>query len=263
MTISSEGAAHKIAQFPALRDNYGFLLHDPASGSTAAIDTPEVEPIVAALEENNWKLTHILNTHHHVDHTGGNQELKTKFPGVVVVGPRSEMRKIRGGVDVPVEGSDRILVGSLELDIIDVGGHTAGHIAYYSPVARACFVGDAIFPLGCGRMFEGTPPQFYSSLQRLMALPDETQLYCAHEYAEANAKFAATVELDNEALFERIDFIKELRANGQPTVPTTVSLEKRTNPFVRIEPARRALGLPLDAQPHDVFAEIRRRKDDF
>lgn len=261
--ICSEGAGHKIAQFPALRDNYGFLLHDPTSGATAAIDTPEVEPIVSALKENNWKLTHILNTHHHADHTGGNQELKAKYPGAVTVGPRSEMQKIRGGIDVPVEGADRVLVGSLELDVLDVGGHTMGHVAYYSSVARVCFVGDAIFCLGCGKMFEGTYPQFHASLQRLMDLPDETKLFCAHEYSEANAKFAATIETDNDDLFERIDEIKNLRSKGLPTVPTTVALEKQTNPFVRIEPVRKALGLSSDTQDHQVFAEVRRRKDEF
>ncbi|KAJ8605872.1 hypothetical protein CTAYLR_000568 [Chrysophaeum taylorii] len=262
-SIRSEGASFKIAQFGALRDNYGFLLHDPSSGATAAIDTPEVEPIVATLREHSWKLTHILNTHHHADHTGGNQELKTKYPGVVVVGPRSEQHKVRGGIDVPVEGTDRVLVGSLELDVIDVGGHTLGHVAYYSSVARSCFVGDSIFALGCGRMFEGTPEQFHKTLQRLMDLPDDTKLFCAHEYTEANAKFAATIETDNEDLLHRIDEIKADRAKGLPTVPTTVELEKRTNPFVRINAVRKALALPPDTPDHMVFAELRRRKDRF
>lgn len=261
--IKSQGAGHKIAQFAALSDNYGFLLHDPATGATAAIDTPEVDPIIDALREHNWRLTHILNTHHHADRTGGNQELKTKYPGAVVVGPRREMHRVRGGIDVPVEGSNHVLVGSLELDVLDVGSHTMGFVAYYSSVARACFVGDAIFPLGCGRVFDGSYEQFYHTLQRLMELPDETKLFCAHEYTEANAKFAATIETDNDELFERIEDIKKCRAQGLATVPTSVGLEKRTNPFVRIAAVRVALGLPKNLPEHEVFAEVMRRKDAF
>lgn len=261
--IISEGAGHKIAQFPALSDNYGFLLHDPATGSTAAIDTPEVDPIIAALHEHNWRLTHILNTHHHTDHTGGNQELKAQYPGAVVVGPRREMHLVRGGIDVPVEGSDRVLVGSLEVDILDVSGVTKCHVAYYSSVARACFVGDTIFALGCGRVIEGSYEQFHRTLQRLMDLPDETKLFCAHEYTEANAKFAATIETENDELFERIEDIKQRRAKDLPTVPTSVGLEKRTNPFVRIEAVRLALGLSKSLPDYEVFAEVRRRKDAF
>lgn len=258
----AEGEAYKIALFPARRDNYGFLLHDELSGATAAIDTPEVEPIVSVLEANDWKLTHILNTHHHFDHAGGNNELRRMYPDVLVAAPRREVSMI-GHVDVPVSHGDIIAVGSLEVEVLDVGGHTLGHVAYYSPVAHSCFVGDAIFVLGCGRMFEGTYDQFHASLQRIKALPPETELFCGHEYTEANAKFAATIETDNKELFDRIEAIKQLRAKGLPTVPTTVDLEQRTNPFIRLDAVRTALGLPDQTPDVEVFALVRQKKDSF
>jgi len=255
--------AMKVVQRPALKDNYAFLLHDEETGCTAAIDTPEVAPIVKALEENQWTLTHILNTHHHWDHTGGNVELCAKFPDVQIVAPKKEVAKTPPRVDVAVEHGDVVRVGSFEFQVVDVGGHTLGHVAYYSEAQGAAFVGDSIFAMGCGRMFEGDYDQFTASLKRLVALPDATVLYCAHEYTEANARFAVTVEPNNEDLRRRVDDVRAQRAADLPTVPTTVALEKATNPFVRFDAARKALNLPADASDVDVFTAVRKLKDNF
>lgn len=184
------------------------------------------------------------------------------YPGVIIAAPRTEVSRI-GHVDVPVSHGDIIAVGSLDIQVLDVGGHTLGHVAYYSPAARSCFVGDAIFALGCGRMFEGTYEQFHASLQRINALPPETELFCGHEYTEANAKFAATIEPNNKELFDRIEAIKQLRAKGHPTVPTTVGLEQRTNPFIRLDAVRTSLGLPDHTSDVEVFALVRQKKDAF
>ncbi|MFA7638873.1 MAG: hydroxyacylglutathione hydrolase, partial [Parvibaculum sp.] len=170
----------EIHQFPCLNDNYGYLVHEPSTGMTAAIDTPEVAPILAALTEKGWKLTHILNTHHHFDHAGGNTGLKEKT-GCVVIGPKGEKHKIPG-IDRAVGEGDVVELGAARARVIDVPGHTAGHIAYSFDEDRVAFVGDTLFALGCGRLFEGTPAQMWTSLGKLMALPDDTTVYCAHEY---------------------------------------------------------------------------------
>jgi len=251
-----------VHQFPCLNDNYGFLLHSEETGETAAIDTPEVAPILRELDRKGWRLTHILNTHHHFDHAGGNLELKEKTD-CTVIGPRDEASKIPG-LDRAVGDGDEVMFGGEVARVLGVPGHTAGHIAYHFPEQNLAFVGDTLFALGCGRLFEGTPAQMWTSLQRLMALPDETVVYCAHEYTQANARFALSVEPDNEALRMRARAIDEKRRKGQPTVPTTIGLEKATNPFLRPASAdlQRTVGLE-GADLVDVFARTRQLKDSF
>ena len=252
----------QVHQFPCLNDNYGYLVHDPQTGVTATIDTPEVAPINAALEEMHWKLTHILNTHHHFDHAGGNEALKEQW-GCTVVGAANDAARIPG-IDVEVSDGEVFEFGSATATVLEVPGHTSGHIAFYFGDSGIAFVGDTLFALGCGRLFEGSPTQMWSSLQKLMALPDETTVYCAHEYTQANAAFAVTVEPNNADLAERVRQIDELRAQGKPTVPTTIGLERATNPFVRPMSAdlQATVGLP-GGDLVEVFAETRRRKDNF
>lgn len=252
----------QIYQFPALKDNYGYLVHDSATGATAAIDTPEVTAILNALESTGWKLTHILNTHHHFDHAGGNAELKAKT-GCTIIGPRGE-KDLIPGIDRAVGEGDIVELGDARARVLEVPGHTRGHVAYYFADDHVVFVGDTLFALGCGRLFEGTPAQMWTSLGKLMALPDDTTVYCAHEYTQSNARFALTVEPHNTALAARAREIDEKRARGEWTVPTTIALEKATNPFLRAASAdlRATVGLP-NAADVDVFAETRARKDKF
>jgi len=252
----------EIHQFPCLNDNYGYLVHEPSSGKTATIDTPEVKPILAALAERGWTLTHILNTHHHFDHAGGNAELKEKT-GCTVIGPKGEKDKIPG-IDRPVGEGDIVELGAAQARVIEVPGHTSGHIAYSFDEEHIAFVGDTLFALGCGRLFEGTPQQMWTSLGKLMTLSDDTIVYCAHEYTQANARFALSVEPQNAALVARAKEIDEKRSRGEWTVPTTIGLEKKTNPFLRAASIdlRRTIGLEA-AKDVDVFAETRKRKDNF
>jgi hydroxyacylglutathione hydrolase len=254
--------ALEVHMFPCLSDNYGFLIHDEAGGVTGVIDTPEVEPINAALAEKGWRLTHILNTHHHFDHAGGNEALKAQWD-CQVVGAANDAARIPG-IDLQVADGDRLEFGTCSAQVLEVPGHTTGHIAYYFAEDGVAFVGDTLFALGCGRLFEGSPQQMWTSLQKLMALPDETTVYCAHEYTQSNAAFALSVEPDNAALVSRSEEIARLRAQGVPTVPTTIGLEKATNPFLRPDSAglRATVGMP-DAATVEVFAETRRRKDSF
>ena len=252
----------EVHMFPCLSDNYGFLIHEPDSGLTATIDTPDVEPINAALAEKGWKLTHILNTHHHFDHAGGNEALKAQW-NCIVVGADNDAARIPG-IDVRVADGEDFQFGAATAKILEVPGHTTGHIAYYFAADGVAFVGDTLFALGCGRLFEGSPEQMWNSLQKLMALPDDTVVYCAHEYTQANAAFAMTVEPDNPALVARVAEIDRLRSSGQPTVPTSIGIEKATNPFLRgeSESLQRVVGL-TGSSAVDVFAETRRRKDNF
>ncbi len=252
----------KIVQFPCLSNNYGFLIHDPGSGATGAVDTPDADAINAQLAERGWQLTHILNTHHHPDHVGGNLELKQRW-NCVVVGPTADRTRIPG-IDIALGEGERYRFGAFSARIFDVPGHTRGHIAYYFADAQVAFVGDTLFVLGCGRLFEGTPQQMWTSLQKLLTLPDETRIYCAHEYTQANARFALSVDPENEALRHRALDIDSKRAQSLPTVPTSIGEERRTNPFLRpmSESLRRTLAMP-DASDTEVFAEVRARKDRF
>ena len=254
--------ALQVYQFPCRSDNYGFLAHDPTLNVTASIDTPEEGPINTALEEKGWRLTHILNTHHHGDHTGANIALKERW-GCTIVGAANDAERIPG-IDVRMADGDKYQFGSLIADVFEVPGHTTGHIAYYFSSEDIAFVGDTLFALGCGRLFEGTPEMMWNSLQKLMALPDETIVYCAHEYTQSNAQFALSVEPGNAALVARSQEIDALRAEGKPTVPTTIGLERATNPFLRpmSENLQETVGLS-GADLVSVFTETRLRKDNF
>ena len=252
----------KVHMFPALSDNYCFLAHDEPSGLTAVIDTPEVAAIERALDQTGWQLNYILNTHHHFDHAGGNLELKEKT-GCTIVGAANDAARIPG-IDVQLHDSDVFELGQSKAKVLEVPGHTTGHIAYWFENDKIAFVGDTLFALGCGRLFEGTPAQMWHSLQKLMALPDETVVYCAHEYTQSNAQFALSVEPQNQDLTTRSELIDQARARHEPTVPTTIGLEKSTNPFLR--PMSKDLQSTLNmvgADLVDVFAETRARKDQF
>ena len=269
-TIESDGTQTPlIVQLPALSDNYVFLLHCANTKSTAVIDTPEVGPILRELKKRNWQLTHILNTHWHSDHTGGNLELKKEFPEVQIIGPRGEKAKTPGAEKIPgvnrkVEQDDVVFVGDVKLHVMDVPGHTLGHCAYHAPSANSAFVGDCVFAMGCGRVFEGTHPQMFASITKIMSLPETTKLYCAHEYTLANIKFAKSVDGQNEDLLERERKCKALREKNEPTVPTTVGEEKKTNPFCRSgdEKIRKFLGME-EKRDVEVFAQLRTMKDNF
>jgi hydroxyacylglutathione hydrolase len=252
----------EIHMFPCLQDNYGYLLHDAEAHVTAAVDTPDAAAILAALAARGWRLTHILNTHHHPDHAGGNLRLK-EATGCRIVGPRADAARIPG-IDVRVGEGDVFRLGAHPVRVYDTPGHTRGHIVYFLPEDEAAFVGDTLFAMGCGRLFEGTPEQMWRSLQKIMQWPDSTRVYCAHEYTQANARFALTVEPNNRALIERAREVERLRAQGRPTIPTTLGTEKATNPFLR--PSSRdlqtAIGL-VGAAESTVFARTRALKDAF
>lgn len=252
----------KIELFPCREDNFGVLIHDPQTGATASIDAPEETPIEEALERTGWELNHILVTHHHFDHVEANATLKEKY-GADITGPASEADKIPG-IDNTVSEGDRFHFGQYEVQVLETPGHTLGHVCYYIPAAGVLFAADTLFALGCGRVFEGTPAQMHHSLQKLAALPDETEVYFGHEYTEANARFAVTVDPENEALAQRVAEIGKTRAAGLATAPTTIAQEKATNPFLRAaDPAIRAHLHMQGADDVDVFTEIRQRKDSF
>lgn len=252
----------QIRQIAVLNDNYVYLIHDPETRATGVVDPAVAAPVLATLDAEGWALTHILNTHHHGDHVGGNLELKQKT-GCTIVGPRADAGRIPG-IDVEVGEGDIYRFGRFEAQVFDVPGHTRGHIAYWFASEAALFCGDTLFALGCGRLFEGTPAQMWTSLRKLAALPDDTRVYCAHEYTQANARFALTVEPGNASLKARAEEIARRRAQGLPTVPSTMAEERATNPFLRPESPdlQRALHLEgVDAVR--VFAETRARKDRF
>ncbi|MDX2289287.1 MAG: hydroxyacylglutathione hydrolase [Hyphomicrobiaceae bacterium] len=252
--------AIEIHQFVCLDDNYGVLIHDSRTGETVSIDSPDAEIIEAELQARSWRLTHIWTTHHHADHTGGHLELKARHH-CLIIGPRAEAAKIPG-LDQAVGEGDSFQFGGGEVRVLDTPGHTLGHIAYWLPHAEVAFVGDTLFALGCGRVFEGTHDMMWGSLAKLAALPPPTRVYCGHEYTQSNARFARTIEPDNTDLRDRIAEIDALRSLGKPTIPTTIARELATNPFVRagLPAVKAALGLS-GADDWQVFSEIRSRKD--
>ncbi|KAB2767973.1 hydroxyacylglutathione hydrolase [Ochrobactrum sp. WV_118_8] len=252
----------EIEQFICRSDNYGALIHDPQSALTASIDAPDAAAIEAALKRRGWTLDFIFTTHHHLDHVEGNDALKAKY-GVSIIGPKAEETKIPG-IDRTVKDGDEFTFGLFRVKTIATPGHTAGEVSYYLPDAKAVFTGDTLFALGCGRLFEGTPLTMFQSLQKLVALPGDTAVYCGHEYTESNARFALTIDPANSALKERAAEIARLRAADRMTLPSSIALEMATNPFLRWHDAgiRSRLGLQ-DAPDEAVFAEIRKRKDMF
>ena len=243
-----------VHQFPCLSDNYGFLVRDAATGRTACIDTPDAAAILATLNKLGWILDLILNTHWHPDHAGGNEAVKAAT-GATIVGP-AEVTRI-APLDRVVVGGEVVMLGETRFDVLDVGGHTLGHIAYHDAADAIAFVGDTLFALGCGRLFEGTPEQMWDSLSRLTDLPDETTIYCAHEYTASNARFALSVD-DSPALKTRAEAIFAARERGEATVPTSIAAEKATNPFLRAPLLR-----PDARTPAQAFGEIRAAKDSF
>jgi len=248
--------------FPCLKDNYGVLLHDPESGATAAIDAPEAAPVEAALAGKGWRLTDILVTHHHGDHTAGIAELKRNHH-CRVVAPRNEVQPI-ALVDETVGEGDAVHVGKLAGRVIETPGHTAGHVSYFFPADKLAFVGDTLFSIGCGRVIEGTPEMMWQSLMKLRSLPDDTRFYCGHEYTAANIRFAKTIEPDNKPLSARAAEVERLLAAGRPTIPATIGAEKTENPFLRADVPEVAQAVGLAGSPAwKVFAEIRERKNSF
>ncbi len=250
----------EIHQFLCLQDNFGVLLREPKSGAVAAIDAPNAEQVAAALNDKGWKLTHILTTHRHGDHTDGNLQLK-RDTHCRIIGPRGEADQVPG-IDQQVGDGDTLQFGELEVRVLETPGHTKGHISYWIPSAEVVFVGDTLFALGCGRVFEGTPQQMWASLSKLAALPPSTSVYCGHEYTLANAKFALTIEPGNADLQARAKQIEQTRAEGAFTLPTRIDIELATNPFLRANSPEIRSRLDLAGAPDwQVFAEVRERKN--
>lgn len=238
-----------IHMFPCLSDNYGLLFHDPDSGLTACIDTPDKDEILKQCDSKGWTLSHIFNTHHHWDHTGGNLDLAAQISGLEIIGPSHDAARIPG-LTTGVRGGESFTFGQQTVEVLETPGHTTGHIIYYVPTASAAFVGDTLFKMGCGRLFEGSPQDMFASMAKIAALPDDTQLYCAHEYTLSNGRFALTAEPNNQAIKDEMIRAKSLREQGLPTVPTTVALEKEINPFMR-------------ASSPQQLGDIRKAKDNF
>jgi hydroxyacylglutathione hydrolase len=250
----------EILQFACLTDNYGVLIHDAEAGVTASIDAPDAGEILDRLRAKGWRLTHLLITHHHGDHTGGNLQLK-QATGCKIIGPAAEAERIPG-IDEAVGEGDTIAFGNFPVRVLDTPGHTVGHVTYWIPEAHVAFTGDTLFAMGAGRVFEGNAEIMWSSLQKIMQLPRDTEIYCGHEYTAANARFALTVDPENLALQNRAKEVDQLRAQGRPTLPTRLDRELETNPFLRpqVSAIRAKLGMPF-APDWKVFAEIRERKN--
>lgn len=251
----------EIHQFICLTDNFGVLVHDPATGATAAIDAPDAGPILAALAEKQWRLTDVLVTHHHADHTQGIPGLKAAFPNIRVIGPAKEAAQI-GTLDQTVKDGDTVSIGGHQAKIIEVPGHTLGHVAYWFEADNLLFSGDTLFAMGCGRGFEAPAEVLYHSLMKLAALPPATQIYCGHEYTLSNARFARSVDPANENLKKREAEVEAQRAAGKFTLPTRMDLELATNPFLRAsDPAVQTSVDLKGGDPAKVFAALRERKN--
>ncbi len=251
-----------IVQIAVMSDNYIYLLHDHATGLTAVVDPAVEAPVVDELMSRGWQLDFILNTHHHGDHVGANMALKAKY-GCTIVGPKADERRIPG-IDIALSDGETFTFGDHIADVYDVPGHTLGHCAYHFKTASALFCGDALFALGCGRMFEGNPAQMLNSLDKMAALPADTRIYCAHEYTLSNGKFALSIDPDNQALIKRMETITALRNAGTATVPSLMGDELATNPFLRTNDPILAANIGLNGADRVViFAKTRSLKDTF
>lgn len=237
-----------IVRIPALSDNYIWLVHEPGSGETLVIDPAEAAPVLAEADRRGWRITQIWNTHWHPDHVGGNADIKAAT-GCRITGPRAEADRI-ATLDATVGEGDSISLGSVQARVMEMPAHTSGHIAYHLATEQAVFVGDTLFAMGCGRLFEGSAAQMFDNMRRLATLPEETRVYCAHEYTQSNGRYALVAEPDNAALVERMAEVDAMRARGEPTIPTTIGAERATNPFMR-------------ARSVEELAERRTAKDHF
>ncbi|MGB3487481.1 MAG: hydroxyacylglutathione hydrolase [Xanthobacteraceae bacterium] len=252
--------AAEIRLFPCLSDNFGYLIHDPASGATASVDAPEAAPVIKALQREGWHLTDILVTHHHADHVGGISELKQKYD-CRVVAPHDKTAAIPA-VDERVKQGDTVMIGTLTARVLETPGHTLDHVSYVFDSERALFAADTLFSIGCGRVFEGTYPMMWESLLKLRALPDDMRLYCGHEYTASNVKFALGIEPNNPALQARAKEVDALRAAGKPTIPVLLGEEKKANVFLRADAPEVAAAVGLTGKgAADVFGELRERKN--
>ena len=252
----------KIIQLSVLNDNYIYLIHDELSGETAVVDPAVAEPVLDYLAKQGWQLKYVLNTHHHADHVEGNTAIKQRT-GCTVVAGQTDAHRIPD-FDRGVSEGDTLFLGQHKIKVMITPGHTTGHVVYYFEKDDLLFCGDTLFVMGCGRLFEGTPEQMYASLQKLKALPAETKVYCAHEYTQANGKFALSVESDNQVLQDKLQRVAELRRNNLSTVPSTIAEEIATNPFFRTESLSIQKTLDLGgANQVEVFTALRKRKDVF
>jgi hydroxyacylglutathione hydrolase len=252
----------QIVTVPCLSDNYAYLLRDETTGQVGLVDAPEAAPIAAALEERGWSLDLILITHHHGDHIDGVAALRAQF-GAAVAGAAADRRRLPA-LDIALAGGDTVTLGDSVAEVMEVPGHTVGHIAYFFREAGALFSADSLMVMGCGRLFEGTPDQMWASLTAMAALPDETLVYSGHEYAASNVRFALSVDGGNPVLKDRAAAIAAALERGEPTVPARLDVERATNPFLRSGVAEFKTALGLESLPDaQVFAEIRRRKDAF
>src|SRR5437773_232028 len=259
-SVRGDTMASEIRTFTCLNDNFGYLIHDPATKATASIDAPEAGPIIKALEHEGWRLTDILITHHHHDHVGGVTELKQKY-NCRVVAPHDKSTVI-ANVDLRAAHGDVVKVGSLLVRVLETPGHTLDHISYVFDSEKALFAADTLFSIGCGRVFEGNYPMMWDSLLKLRALPDDFKLYCGHEYTASNVKFALTVEADNPALKARAEQVTKLRAENKPTVPTLLGEEKKANVFLRADDPSVAASVRMKGRDAaEVFGELRERKN--
>jgi hydroxyacylglutathione hydrolase len=252
----------EVELIPALSDNYVYLAHEPESGQTAVVDPAEAKPVLQMAQRKGWTITHILNTHHHGDHTAGNKEVK-EATGAPIVGPKYDEARIPG-IDVALSEGDTYSVGNATAEVFFTPGHTRGHICFWFKDADVLFSGDTMFALGCGRLFEGSAEDMWTSLKKLRELPDSVQVYCGHEYTLTNVKCATDIEPDNRQLQDYRHRVEELRAAGKPTIPAGLGEEKVCSPFLRADDPKLAEAMGMaGADPVDVFAAVREKRNGY